>query len=79
LQTGALAFASVRRQNRPVCKGEKQMKKTVILDRSQLLGFRIEPNGQMDSRAGAKVGVKAGAKIGAKIGRKNGPSPGRES
>lgn len=42
------------------------MAKTVTLDLSQLLGFRIEGS----TTTGAKLGLKTGAKLGQKIGVK---------
>ena len=41
------------------------MAKTVTLDVSQLLGFRIEGS----TTTGAKLGLKAGAKVGTKTDR----------
>ena len=44
--------------------------KKVALDRSQLLGFRIEGEATLGAKAGAKAGAKIGTKIGQKAGRK---------
>jgi hypothetical protein len=57
--------------------GENRMKKLKI-DRSKLLGFRIDDSGKDNmptGKAGAKVGRKGGVKLGAKVGGKIGAKP----
>jgi len=49
-------------------KNEKKTTKKIAIDRSKLLGFRLEePTG---TAGGAKLGGKVGGKVGAKIGLK---------
>lgn len=49
-------------------KSAKKITKKIAIDRSKLLGFRLEEG--TGSAGGAKLGGKVGGKIGAKIGRK---------
>lgn len=49
-------------------KNEKKTTKKIAIDRSKLLGFRLEE--ATGAAGGAKLGGKVGEKIGAKIGLK---------
>lgn len=54
--------------------------KKLKIDRSKLLGFRIDDSGRdntLTGKAGTKVGRKGGVKLGAKVGGKIGIKPGR--
>lgn len=52
----------------PHMKNEKKTTKKIAIDRSKLLGFRLEE--ATGAAGGAKLGGKVGGKIGAKIGLK---------
>lgn len=52
----------------PYVKNEKKITKKIAIDRSKLLGFRLEE--ATGAAGGAKLGGKVGGKIGAKLGLK---------